>query len=164
MNASFPIMPLIVLVLFILPVKISPNRLLKLAFFLWVVGGLFLTTTGIFALMHPSVTMEPMMLTVAGAVALVIGFGKGKMVLSKTSQRNIDRILEMSEPAKPIHVYSLRSWIIITVMVLISLSLTWFDAPWEWRGLVRLAVGFALIMSSMAYLKVPAAKTPSASV
>lgn len=155
MNTSFPVMPLVILLLLVLPFKLAPKYLIKLAFFLWMLGGVVLMMMGVVALQDPSVQVAPLVMLAATVVALVVGFGKGRFVLSKTSQRNIDRIGQMQEPQRPIHVYSVRSWVIITLMVLISLSLTWFEAPWEWRGWVRLAVGFALVMSSLNYLKAP---------
>jgi hypothetical protein len=155
-------MPLVLLVLLLLPFKLARKQLMTLAFFLWLVGGLVLTGMGITALQAATPGWEPWVWGGSIAVALIIGFGKGKFVLAKTSQRNIDRLNQLPEPQKPIHVYSVRSWVMISLMVLISLSLTWLDAPMEWRGLVRLAVGFALIMSSLAYLKAPKlAPTPT---
>lgn len=154
-----PIMPFIVLILFLLPIKLAPKQLMSLAFALWMTGGLFLAISGGLIFQHllqeAPVLMEPTTAAIFIVSALIIGIGKGKFVLSKTSQRNIDRLSQMQEPQRPIHVYSVRSWVMITLMVLISMSLTWFDAPLEWRAAVRLAVGFALIMSSLNYLKAP---------
>ncbi len=147
------IMPLIVLILLVLPIKLQARQMYQLAFFLWVLGGVILLLTGIYALQAVNPPLESFVLIPGIILALGIGFGKGKFVLAKTSHKNIDRIAAFTEPQRPIHVYSMRSWMMISLMILISLSLTWFDAPMEWRGFVRLAVGFALIMSSLAYLK-----------
>jgi hypothetical protein len=87
-------------------------------------------------------------------LAAFIGLAKGRFVLSKTSARNIERIDTMNdEPKRPIHVYSVRSWIIIGIMVLISVSLTVFSVDNLIRGGINLAIGLGLIVSSLAYLK-----------
>jgi len=147
------IMPLIVLVLLMLPIRLQVRQMYQLAFFLWVLGGVILILSGIYALQAVNPPLESFVLVPGIILALGVGFGKGKFVLAKTSHKNIDRISAFTEPQRPIHVYSVKSWVTIGLMILISLSLTWFDAPMEWRGFVRLAVGFALVMSSLAYLK-----------
>ncbi|MGE0199821.1 MAG: hypothetical protein AB7P76_02495 [Candidatus Melainabacteria bacterium] len=35
----------------------------------------------------------------------------------------------------------------------ISLSLTFFNAPLFWRGVVNITIGFALVISSLVYLR-----------
>lgn len=147
------IMPLIVLVLLVLPIRLQQRQMYQLAFLLWVLGGVILMLSGVYALQAKTPPIESYILIPCLILSLGIGFGKGKFVLAKTSHKNIERIAQFTEPQRPIHVYSIRSWIVIALMVLISLSLNIFDAPMEWRGFVRLAVGFALIMSSLAYLK-----------
>jgi hypothetical protein len=96
---------------------------------------------------------NPIMMIAAIVIGLAIGYGKGKFVLSKTSQRNIERIDQFTEPKRPIQVYSIRSWIIIGVMVGISVLLTVLQTPLFWRGSVNLAIGFALVISSLTYLR-----------
>jgi len=46
-----------------------------------------------------------------------------------------------------------RSWIIITLMVGISIALNVFKVDYIVRGPINLGIGFALIVSSMVYLK-----------
>ena len=125
-------------VLLILPIKCQPHQLKALAFSLWLVGGCMLTYLGL----------------IAGIIGLLIGFGKGRFVLSKTSTKNIERLNALSEPLPPRHVYSKRSWIVLSVMVLIALSLNTGLIPLAvyLRGAVNLAIGFALIISSLTYL------------
>ncbi|MBY0450639.1 MAG: hypothetical protein K2X01_08460 [Cyanobacteria bacterium] len=150
---QLPIMPFIVLFLLLLPVKLPSKSLLKLAFFLWATGGIVLCAFGLSRLSDdPTFVLQSANGLLTLGLVAVIGFFKGKFILSKTSQKNIDRLLAFTEPVKPIQVYSIRSWIVIGVMVLISLSLTWFSAPLFWRGVVNLAVGLALIVSSFCYL------------
>lgn len=150
---TFPIMPFVFIVLMLLPIRLEPRQLKVLAFALWGVGGLMLTYRGVDFLLGTHPTVDIAILATFAAVSVAIGIAKGKFVLSKTSQRNIERLDQMVEPHRPIFVYSRRSWIIIGVMVLISLSLTWFNTPLLWRGAINIGIGLALIMSSLAYVK-----------
>jgi len=153
MPTNLPIMPFIIVVLLLLPIRLAAGQMKGLAFALWLIGGLILTIRGISFLLdapeHPGVAMLALII----AVAMAIGYGKGKFVLSKTSQRNLERIDQFTEPKKPIQVYSVRSWIIIGLMVGISVTLSVLNTPLLWRGGINLAIGFALIISSLAYLK-----------
>ena len=149
---SLPITPFIAVILLLLPVKIAPRMLIKLAFFLWALGGSVLVVMGSLRMADASVSMRVSVILIASIVWLAVGIAKGRYVLAKTSQRNIDRIQAMTEPQRPIRVYSLRSWVVIGLTVSLSLALTLLHTPPFWRGGINLAVGFALLMSSLNYL------------
>ncbi len=149
---SVPITPFIAVVLLLLPVKLTPRTLIKLAFFLWALGGTVLAVLGVRRMADASLNTRLSVIFIASALWLAVGVAKGRYVLAKTSQRNIERIEAMSEPQRPIRVYSLRSWIVISLTVILSLALTLFNTPPFWRGGINLAVGFALLMSSINYL------------
>ncbi len=145
--------PLLAALFWILPVKVSPKSLLKLAFVLWIIGGGMLLVTGAGRLggVDPNITSPSFM--VGLTIAVAIGLAKGKFILSKTSARNIARINEFNgEPQSLFKVYSLRSWIVIELMLLLSAALTFFGAPMLVRGYVNIAVGVGLIISSLQYL------------
>jgi MFS superfamily sulfate permease-like transporter len=152
---SFPVvMPVVGLVLLLLPIRLQPRQLIRLAFAIWLMGGVLLTMFGLLRLQQdPNLTSNPLLWGGVIALSLVIGAAKGRFVLSKTSGKNIERIAAMTEPQKPVNVYSVKSWVMITLMVGISVALTVFNAPLIWRGAVNLAVGMGLIMSSLNYLK-----------
>lgn len=153
MPQNFPIMPIVVAVLLLLPIRLSSQSMKGLAFILWLIGGLVLTIRGInFMITAPEHTNLALMAGLAAA-ALAIGFGKGKFVLSKTSAKNIERIDQFTEPKRPIQVYSTRSWIIIGLMVGISVALNIFQVSNIVRGPINLGIGFGLIISSLTYLK-----------
>jgi hypothetical protein len=149
---SLPITPFIAAILLLLPVKLAPRRLIKLAFFLWVLGGSVLVLMGSLRLADASLTTRASVIIIASIIWLAVGVAKGRYVLAKTSQRNIERIQAMTGPQRPIRVYSLRSWIVIGLTVSLSLALTLFNTPPFWRGGINLAVGCALLMSSLNYL------------
>jgi hypothetical protein len=152
-TSNIPIMPFVIIVLLLLPFRLSQQPMKTLAFFLWLVGGLVLSIRGTLFLLDAPEHSNPLILILAVVLALAVGYGKGKFVLSKTSQRNIERIEQFTAPKRPIQVYSLRSWLIIAIMVGISIALTVMHVPQIWRGSINLAIGFALIISSLAYLK-----------
>jgi hypothetical protein len=149
---SLPVTPFIAAILLLLPVKLAPRMLIKLAFFLWALGGSVLVVMGSLRMADASLTMRASVIIIAILVWLAVGVTKGRYVLAKTSQRNIERIHAMTQPQRPIRVYSLRSWIVIGLTVSLSLALTLFNTPPFWRGGINLAVGFALLMSSLNYL------------
>jgi Na+/H+ antiporter NhaC len=149
---SVPITPFIAVILLLLPVRLGRRMMIKLAFFLWALGGTVLVGMGSLRMADASLGMRASVIIIASLVWLAIGIAKGRYVLAKTSQRNIERIRAMTEPQRPIRVYSLRSWIVIGLTVSLSLALTFFNTPPFWRGGINLAVGFALLMSSLNYL------------
>lgn len=151
MPQSIPIMPFLFLLLLALPFRISVRQLRRLAFLLWFAGGMVLVVRGIgFMGADPARNMGLMLL--GGVLALLIGVAKGKFVLSKTSQRNVERLEAFTEPQKPVAIYSVRSWIMISIMVGISLALNFSNLAPLWRGVINLGIGTALLASSLAYL------------
>jgi hypothetical protein len=154
-----PVSPMLLffVVLFLLPIKMAPAQLKLLAFALWLIGGLILCWFGYLRITEGQAAggIDPNMMVGVIVAALVIGIAKGKFVLSKTSQRNIERIDAMTEPQKPMYVYSTKSWITIAVMVLLGVALNqgWIPLDLFWRGAVNLGIGSGLIISSLKYLR-----------
>jgi hypothetical protein len=138
-------------ILAIVPIRLQKEQLLKLAFSIWMAGGLVLSWRGIQFLADTTLPMTTLILAVFGA--LLIGMLKGKFVLNKSSIRNIIRLQALEMPQRPIHVYPLRSWIVISIMLMISLSLNFFNVDTFIRGLVNLGVGMGLMTSSFIYLR-----------
>lgn len=146
--------PALALIFKVLPIRVSPAVLIKMAFAFWFMGGASLLIAGYNRLQSAGALQsifEPA--TVIGlAIAVFVGLGKGKFVLSKTSNKNIARLNALNGSQPLFEIYSLRSWILIAIMLLISASLTWFSAPLFIRGLVNIGIGLALIISSFRYL------------
>lgn len=151
--SNVPVAPFLFLGLLFLPVRLSPPALRRLAFGLWLAGGLFMLARGAFRLQAAwPATAAPMWYgVVLGAVML--GWAKGRFVLSRTSQRNLQRLSAIDAPQRPIQVYPARSWALIAVFVLAGMSLGWLGAPPLWRGAVGVAVGLGLVFSSFAYVR-----------
>lgn len=149
------IMPMLPLVLWLLPIKVAARQLKLLALGFWLAGGIVLTAQGFSFLEHLVLTQQTtfVALMLPVALALAVGLAKGRFVLSKTSQRNLARLDAMPDTYKLVHVYSRRSWLMIGLMVLISVTLTLTHTPLFWRGLVNVAIGFALVVSAQAYVR-----------
>jgi len=149
------IMALLPLLLWLLPFKVASHKLKLLALSFWLAGGIVLTAQGFTFLerlmLTQQITFTSLILPIV--LALLVGLGKGRFVLSKTSQRNLARLDAMPDTYKLVHVYSKRSWIVIGVMVLISVSLTLANVDIYWRGLVNIAIGFGLVVSAQAYVR-----------
>lgn len=145
------------------PAKLQKRQLLALAFLLWIAGGIALMTTGIGRLREVAMTMPMTEMGIGLAIATAIGIAKGRFVLRKTAARNIERLQAVTEALSPVMVYNVRSWILIELMMLLSAALTWFNAPIYVRGLVNVAVGLALVVSSLYYWAVLKSNSPSES-
>lgn len=151
--ANVPVAPFLFLGLLFLPVRLSPPALRRLAFALWLTGGLFMVARGAsrFHAARP-VTPAPVWY---GAVlgAVVLGWAKGRFVLSRTSQRNLRRLQAIDAPRRAVQVYPARSWALIALFVVAGMALGWVGAPPVWRGAVSVAVGLGLVFSSFAYVR-----------
>lgn len=142
--------------------EVSRETHLKLAFLLWgLVGAGLLIAGGIFLFGGRTMseldarygTGGPGMAEGIGLViALAIGFGKGNFVLPKIARKNIARI-EQLPPRSPFYMtFSLKSWFLILGMMLIGTIIRLLGAPHFVRGVIYVAVGFALLLGSRTYL------------
>ena len=151
-----PIMPLVVgalLIASLLPVRLAPRSLGWLAFGLWVLGGVVLLSFGTARLLQAARgDATPTVVGIVAFAALAVGVAKGRFVLRKTARRNIERLAALDQPQRPIHVYGIRSWLVIGLMTGLSVGLTVGGLPPLWRGMVNLAIGAALAASSLNYL------------
>ena len=151
-----PIMPFVagaLLVASVLPVRLAPRSLGWLAFGLWLLGGVVLLSLGTARLLQAARgDATPALAGVLAVAALAVGVAKGRFVLRSTAQRNVERLARLPEKQRPIHVYGTRSWVVIGLMTALSVGLTLGGVPPLWRGMVNLAIGAALVASSLNYL------------
>jgi hypothetical protein len=151
-----PIMPFVagaLLLASVLPVRLAPRSLGWLAFSLWLLGGVVLLSFGTARLLQAARGgATPTVVAVVTIAALVVGAAKGWFVLRKTSRRNIERLAALEQAQRPIHVYGIRSWVIIALMTGLSIGLTLAGTPPLWRGMINLTIGAALAASSLNYL------------
>lgn len=138
---------------------------LKLAFILWALVGCGLLIAGaIFLFGGRSMSALDQGRSGPGIaegiglfLALAIGFVKGNFVLTKIAGKNMARIDRLPESSPFYATFSLKSWILILVMILIGRLIRLLGAPHFIIGVVYIAVGFALVLGSRAYLKGPSA-------
>ena len=140
--------------------QVSRGAHLKLAFILWALVGVGLLIAGSVFLFggrsmsaldgeRPSPGIAE---GVALVIALAVGFIKGNFVLTKIARKNMARIYQLPDASPFYRTFSLKSWILILAMILIGRVIRWAGAPSILIGAVYLAVGFALVLGSRAYL------------
>jgi hypothetical protein len=151
--ANIPVAPVLFLGLLLLPVRLSPPAIRRLAFALWLLGGLLMMVRGVLRFRDAwPATPLPLLYGVA-AGAVLLGWVKGRHLLLRASQRNLARLRAIDAPLWPVQVYPARSWGLIGLFMLAGMSLGWMGAPMIWRGAVSVAVGLGLVCSSFAYVR-----------
>jgi hypothetical protein len=87
------------------------------------------------------------------AAALLVGFLKGRFILSKTVNRVTTRITSLSLPIQFKSVYAPSYWILIGGMMALGMTLRFVPIPVDVRGFVDTAIGAALINGAMLYFR-----------
>lgn len=85
--------------------------------------------------------------------ALLVGFLKGRFVLSKTVRRVCCRIASLPLPISPKDVYSFSYVALILGMMVLGMSLRFFPLAMDLKGLVDVAIGSALFSGSFLYFR-----------
>ena len=86
-------------------------------------------------------------------LGLLMGFLKGRFVLSKTVKRVVARIVSLPEPLSVSQIYSKGYLALIGGMVLLGISMKWTGIPVDIRGVVDVAIGSALMNGASAYFR-----------
>jgi hypothetical protein len=84
---------------------------------------------------------------------LVIGFVKGRFVLSRTAGRMVKKIYALAQPIKFSEVYSLGYVALIGCMLLLGMAMKWFSVSPDIRGAIDVAVGSALVNAALCYFR-----------
>lgn len=143
--------------------ELSRETHLKLAFLLWglvgtgllIAGGIFLFGGRTMSELDPAKGTPGIAEGIGLLIALIIGFAKGNFVLPKIAKKNIARIEQLPERSPFYMTFSLKSWLLILVMILIGRTIRFLGAPALIIGVVYVAVGFALALGSRSYLVAP---------
>lgn len=146
--------------------EVSRETHLKLAFFLWglvgtgllIAGGIFLFGGRTMSELDPSRGAPGTAEGIGLVIALIIGFAKGNFVLPKIAKKNIDRIEQLPERSPFYMTFSVKSWMLILVMILIGRTIRFLGAPRLLIGVIYVAVGFALALGSRSYLVAPSVR------
>lgn len=97
------------------------------------------------------------------ALGLFIGYFKGRYVLAKTAAKGVTHIRSLPQPAPFYKIYSVKSFILIGLMMGLGMGIRSFGVPSDIRGFIDVAVGAALIHGGMGYFREIWAPTPVAS-
>jgi len=124
---------------------------LRLAFVLWAIVGSALFSVGLIWVLRSDVT--PTSLWLSLAVALILGGVKGGIVLPKIARKNSARIHLLPMQSPLYCTFSVKSWGLVLLMILIGRGLRAAGLPLFFAGLIYVAVGFALLLGSRTYLQ-----------
>ena len=86
-------------------------------------------------------------------LSLAVGFIKGRLVLSKSAQRVVRRILSLPNPIHLSQAYSKGYLMLVGGMVLMGMSLKWLNLPLDVRGAIDVAIGSALMNGALAFIR-----------
>lgn len=134
---------------------------------IWLAVGLWLLTLGLSLLLssletqglgYPLINLTaPYMggweqsVAVLIAIALFIGYYKGRYVLGKSAEKGIDRIKALPNPAPFSKIYSAKYYILLGAMIVLGISIKLL--PHDVRGFIDVAIGSALINGAVIYFK-----------
>ena len=152
--------------------KLKPSILIAISGLVWLAVGVYLmqlgigflvegkmiaasggTGTPILSWLHPYVGGVEMAAIILVAIALYIGYLKGRYVLGKAAQRGVARILSLPKPIALSKIYAPRYYLLLGLMILIGISMKWLGVSKDLRGFVDIAIGAALINGSMIYFR-----------
>lgn len=87
------------------------------------------------------------------AIALVIGYFKGKFVLGRSAMREVKRVQALKNPTTFKNFYSKRYYVILGCMIFLGMSMRHLPISLDTRGFIDVAIGAALINGSRFYFK-----------
>lgn len=94
------------------------------------------------------------------AIGLIVGFLKGRFVLSRSAHRICSRIIHLEPPIRLTRAYPLPYWILIAGMMGLGFGMRFLPIPIDARGCIDIAIGSALVNGSLFYFRF-GRKTPS---
>lgn len=152
--------------------KFKHKTLIIIAGFLWMAIGVFLLNMGLRlisekALMHITEVHPSSLLTYLAALfggiqeaavaliasAMLIGYFKGRYVLSKTVRRMVLRIQSLPSPTGLHNIYGLKFYLLILLMISLGALIRVLGTPAEIRGAVDVTIGAALVNGALLYFR-----------
>lgn len=115
----------------------------------WLIVGGFLLSMGLYLLILQPQKSSMMLLS----LGLVFGFIKGRFILSKTALKAVKKIQQISGPISFLQVYPPIYLGLIASMMLLGVGLKSLEIAFYIRGVIDVAVGFALINASTIYFR-----------
>jgi hypothetical protein len=150
--------------------KVSHQTLIIISGAIWFAVGVFLLTLGLGFLVEGMRSQAPsstpfitllapyfggleQAVVIIIALALYIGYLKGRYVLGKSAKRGIDRIHTLENPSSLAKIYSAKYYILLAVMIGLGISMKFFGLSTDIRGAIDVVVGSALINGGMLYFR-----------
>jgi hypothetical protein len=121
--------------------KISPSSLQFCAALVWTVAGVKLFYRGM-----TIVLVDPVWWVIG--VTVLVGLIKSRVILDRVCRKNVERLKLYSGNEFILHIFPLRTWLIIATMIIFGRLLRMCPAGREWSGLFSLAVGTGLLFAS----------------
>lgn len=87
------------------------------------------------------------------ALGLLVGFLKGRFVLSKTVRRVVTRIASLPAPIRFKDAYAPSYWILIAGMTSLGMLFRFLPIPIDIRGTIDVTIGSALINGAVLYFR-----------
>lgn len=131
-----------------------------MAFFIWglvgtgllIAGGTFLFGDRSLSVLNGETAVSWTSEIIGLSIALVIGFIKGRFVLTKVARKYIARILALPESSPFYMTFSIKSWVMVVGMILLGRIIRAMGAPSLVVGSIYVAVGIALIIGCRTYV------------
>lgn len=147
--------------------KFSHSKLIAFSGLIWLTGGVFLMQLGINFLGNPAEeSSRPLLNSISPlfggtepaavvliAIALFVGYFKGRFVLGKTVKRTVERIANLPNPTSLMNIYSFKYYLILGSMVGLGALIKFLNIPLDARGAIDITIGSALINGAMLYFK-----------
>lgn len=131
---------------------------------LWLVVGVFLLSKGLgfVILAEKEGILKSLSLFIGSqekaalfviSSALLVGFIKGRFILSKTVKRIVTRIYGLPSPVVLKDLYPKSYYLLLGAMVLLGFVMRWLPIGAGVRGFIDIAIGSALINGAILYFK-----------
>lgn len=120
---------------------------------IWLIIGGFLLSMGLYLLILQSSSQNREHVVILVCLGLILGFIKGRFILFKTAQKAVKRISLIPKPISILQAYPPIYLGLILGMMLLGIVLKWLEITSSIRGVIDVAVGFALMNSSRAYFQ-----------
>lgn len=149
--------------------KLSQSSLSIISGLIWICVGIFLMQMGLKLILDPAYadgSSLPILSNFQGvmggfqeagialvAIALFIGFLKGKLLLRKSARKGVERLKTFPDPMPLQQIYSAKYYILLAAMIGLGMSMRFLGIPNDIRGGIDVAVGAALINGAMEYFR-----------
>ncbi|MBL4902963.1 MAG: hypothetical protein JKY62_09960 [Desulfocapsa sp.] len=125
--------------------RLKPNASRSIHLF---VAALLWTAVGLMMMSRGIVWLNAIDQLWIALPALLIGFVKSLFMLDKSAQKSIERIISTRDGKCLWGVYSVKTWLLILVMMITGFFIRNSSLPQEFLGLFYISIGWGLFFSS----------------